>query len=114
MHIPIDKAAFQQFIEETCIFEKTRERMFVCLRQWYKDDSQQFMLEMQADLEVVLNTYHFQNAGVSISKSYNYVQPLDYISCTVSIIDNYESICAKYTAYFDYDLNCFDDKLTCC
>ncbi len=43
MNFPVDKNAFHDFIEESKIFELTRECLRQCLKNWYKDEPEQFM-----------------------------------------------------------------------
>lgn len=109
--VPVDSFAFQNFIEKSNLFEKTHTSMMNCLTYWYQDEPKNFINDMRADLRTVLDTYHFYNAGVSISKNYSYTPPLDYISCYIRITDDEDDYCAEYTTFFDYGLNIFDDKL---
>lgn len=111
MKIPIDTNKFADFIVENKLFDKTRENMTQYLKSWYEDDKEHFLEDMWADFDTVINTYTFENEGVSFSKSYSYEPPLDYISVWIRIYDNEGSYCAEYTAFYDNDLNCFDDKI---
>lgn len=110
MKIPIDAQQFQDFIMKNKLFEQTRENMIQYLKSWYKDDKEHFIDDMWADFNTVMNTYTFVNEGVSFSKSFSYEPPLDYISVRIIIYDNEDDYCMEYTAFYDYDLNCFDDK----
>ena len=43
MKVPIDKNDFSVFIEESEIFKLTKESLFLCLENWYKDEYENFM-----------------------------------------------------------------------
>ena len=111
MVVPINKNDYEEFVSESKIFKKTSDLMIKCLSNWYKEDKESFIKDMWNDLDTVINTYKFEEDGVSISKSYSYEPPLDYISCWIRIYDSEGSYCIEYTAFFDYDLNCIDDKI---
>ncbi|MBE6072621.1 MAG: hypothetical protein E7208_11820 [Clostridium butyricum] len=111
MVVPINKKDYEVFISESKIFKKTYDLMVKCLRSWYDDDKEKFINDMWTDFDTVMNTYRFENEGVSISKSYSYDPPLDYISCWIRIYDAEDTYCIEYTAFFDYELNCIDDKI---
>ena len=38
MKVPIDKNDFSVFIAESDIFKLTKESLFLCLDNWYKDE----------------------------------------------------------------------------
>lgn len=109
--IPVDPAAFSEFIEAARLFECTRKLLRMCLTNWYKEDIQGFVGDMRAGLERVLGEYKFVNEGVSVSKSFSYDPPLDYISVWVRIYDEEGCYVAEYTAFYDCDLKCFDERL---
>lgn len=111
MNVPINTNEFQLFVTENNLFETTRTLMTNYLKVWYEEDKDKFIEQMRADFETVIASYRFKNQGVSISKNYSYEPPQDYISCWILIFDNEEDYCAEYTAFFDYALYCFDDKL---
>ncbi len=49
--VPMDQVQFQEFIDASCIFEKTRVHMYEYLKNWYEDDAKHFIEEMRADLD---------------------------------------------------------------
>lgn len=53
-----------------------------------------------------------ENEGASCSKSFSYDPPLDYFSVWIRISDEDDRYLCKYTAFYDLELNCFDDKIT--
>jgi hypothetical protein len=112
MNIPMDVNAFENFVAENQLFIKTKKKMIQCLKNWYKKDKDQFLEDLWTDIDTVLSTYTFEKDGVSFSKSYSYEPPLEYISVWIKIFDNEGSYCAKYTAFYDLNLNCFDDKIS--
>ncbi len=112
MKIPINTNQFEDFIVKNKLFGKTRESMVQYLKNWYEDDKEHFLEDMWENFDTVMNTYNFENDGVSFSKSYSYESPLDYISVWIKIYDNEGDYCVKYTAFYDYDLNCFDDTMS--
>lgn len=109
---PMDKDTFSKFIEESKIFVLTRESLYECLENWYKDESEQFIEELGADINTVMKTYHFENTMVSFNKNFKFEPPLDTISGKITICDENRDYCMTYQAIFDYDLNIIDD-MTC-
>lgn len=109
--IPVDPAAFSEFIEAAGLFECTQKLLRTFLTNWYREDIQGFVGDMRAGLDHVLGEYKFINEGVSLSKSFFYDPPLDYISVWVRIHDEDGCYVAEYTAFYDRDLKCFDEKL---
>lgn len=110
-NIPVDPEAFSRFIETAKLFERTRKLMRICLKNWYGEDIRGFIGDMRAGLDRVFGEYKFVNEGVSLSKSFSYDPPLDYISVWVRIYDEEDCYVAEYTAFYDRDLTCFDEKL---
>lgn len=66
---------------------------------------------MNADLETVLTAYKFETEGYSMSQSYSYDPPIDYISVWIRIYDEKNSYICEYTAFYDMELKVFDDKI---
>ncbi|MGL5438786.1 MAG: hypothetical protein ACRDA4_00160 [Filifactoraceae bacterium] len=66
---------------------------------------------MHNKIEVVINNYIFKDEGISISRSYSHEPPMDYISVWIRIFDEEDSYICEYTAFYDYELNFFDDKV---
>ncbi len=98
-------------IQPDILFNKTKENLIISLNNFYKTDQQQFNEMFHADINQVLNTYFFENEGVSWSRSFSYDPPLDYISVWIRIYDNENDYTAEYTAFYDLELNYFDDRL---
>lgn len=109
---PMDKDTFSKFIEESNIFVLTRESLYECLENWYKDEPEQFIEELGADINTVMKTYRFENTMVSFNKNFKFEPPLDTISGKITICDENGDYCMTYQAIFDYDLNIIDD-MTC-
>lgn len=107
--VPIDKNAFEIFITQSGIFEKTKAYMWEYLQNWYEESASDFIECMRADFETVRETYHFYNGCVAIAKDLE--RELDYINCWIYIRDEEDDICCDYRAMYDYDLVCFDDTL---
>jgi hypothetical protein len=68
MNIPIDVNAFENFVAENHLFVKTEKNMVKCLKNWYKNDKEQFLEDLWTDIDTVLSTYTFEKDGVSFSK----------------------------------------------
>ena len=85
--------------------------MLTCLRNWYNDDREGFLDSMRADLDTVLQTYHFENVIVALNKNFIYDPPMDTISCTIAISDEEDCPCLDYRAIFDFDMNMIDDVI---
>lgn len=107
--VPMNPNEFQKFIDESNIFEKTKEYMWQYLKNWYEESPEDFVDCMRADLKTVSETYHFYNCCVSVAK--DLWRELDYINCWISIRDEEDSLCCDYKAMYDYNLVCFDDTL---
>lgn len=107
--MPIDNEKFQKFIEESNIFDMTRENMKVYLTNWYTESPVDFMECMRASLETVLERYHFYNNNVSFCKDLE--RELDYINCWIRITDEEDSLCCDYRTMYDYQLQAFDDTI---
>lgn len=112
MNILINNQLFQSFIDENKLFEKTFELMLSYLKTWQEDNAKQFIEELWVDFDTVVKTYHFEHHKISISKNYLYDPPLDYISCHIRIYNVEDIYCGEYMAYFDCNLDCFDDNFT--
>ena len=109
--IPIDSEQFLVFIEQSNIFDRTREFMKGYLTNWYNDHADTFIEDMRANLTMVLEHYHFYNTFVSITKNFNFDPPIDTISCTIRITDEKDICCSQYTAFYDKQLNVIDDVM---
>lgn len=108
--IPVDSKQFSEFIEESKIFDITRQLMRTYLTSWYEEDAETFVAEMEADLPTVLSEYRFRNTFVSITKNFNFDPPMDTVSCTIHITDE-GGYRTSYRAVFDDCLNMIDDFL---
>ncbi len=109
--VPIDRDKYSRFIEESRIFDKAKVLLIECLSNWYSESSDAFVEDMRADFNSVINSYHFHNETVAISKHFDYDPVLDYISCTIRITDEEDDWCIRYKVIFDYDLNAIDDSI---
>lgn len=109
--VPVDAGEFSAFIEQSGIFGRTRRLMEGYLASWYRDAPEQFIEEMRAGLDEVLEQYHFYDTFVSITKNFNFEPPMDTVSCTIRIKDAEDVVCASYTAVFDCKLEVLDDYL---
>ncbi len=107
----MDSQIFSSFIKDNHLFDKTKENLMLCLNHFYKTEQERFHEMFQADLDQVINTYVFENEGVSFSKSFSYDPPLDYISVWIRIYDREKDYLAEYTAFYDLELNQIDDRL---
>ena len=103
---------FDAYLETYKIFEKTMQFMIKCLENWYRDDPEQFQGDMRADHQTVVATYQFQRKIAAVEQNYMYEPPLHCISISMDIYDSEGDYVAIYTAFFDFDGNCFDDQLT--
>ncbi len=111
MIVPINSDDFTRFIEESNIFEFTQTAMNECLKNWYTEDPKQFVEDMRANLNSVMNQYHFINSQVSFIKDFAYEPALDEIMCIIEINDSDDDYCMSYRAYFDYAMNIIDDAV---
>lgn len=111
MNIPMDFETLNDFIRESNLFDSTRDSLKLYLENWWNDNKAVFLEDMGADLETVLKKYRFENEGLSFSRSYFYDPPLDYISVWIHIFDEEDSYISEYTAFYDLDLEIFDDKI---
>lgn len=111
IEIPVDSEQFSNFIDNSKIFDKTREFMKEYLTNWYNDDEEEFKENMHADLTTVLDRYRFHNEFVSITKNFNFSPPMDTVSCAIYITDEDDSYCARYRTIFDDQLNEIDDTI---
>lgn len=112
MKIMVGSKQFIDFIFNNKLFDLTQEHLIKMLENWWNDDNEAFQESMCNDLETVLKEYTFANEGVSLSKSFAYDPPLDYISVWIEIFDEENSYICEYTAFYDYQLRCFDDKIS--
>lgn len=112
MEAPINPKQFDEFIAQNHLFEKTLCFMKEYLKNWFEEDREQFFEEFNGDFDHAMRTYTFENGGVSFSKNFSYDDPpLDYLSVWIRITDREGFYLCTYTAFYDYDLNCFDDKI---
>lgn len=112
MNLPIDSKEFSNFIFQNNLFEKTLSLMNKFLENWFIEDKERFIEEFNGDFTYVINTYTFEHGGVSFTKNFESDDPpLDYISVWIGIVDQDGSYLCTYTAFYDYNLNCIDDKV---
>lgn len=112
MNLPVNKEAFQDFIIQSDLFGLTRGLLNECLKNWYHNNPREFIQDMGANLDTVINKYHFCDEEVSITKNFNFKPALDCITCTIRITDEADDCCMSYKAVFDYELNVIDDILS--
>lgn len=112
MRLLMDEYAFSKFIEDSNIFQSTRDAMECRLKNWYDDEREQFVHDMRADLKTVMETYHFYNRMVSFNKNFEFDPPLDTITCIITINDDEDDYRMSYRAIFDYDMNIIDDVIS--
>lgn len=112
MKIPINSSEFEKFVEESRIFEKTHMLMGEYLKKWYEENPETFREDLWADLDTVLRFYGFEYESVAFNKSFSYDPPMDYFSCRIRIYDQEPLYCIEYTAFFDMNLNCINEKIT--
>ena len=112
MDFPINRNAFDQFICNSNIFELTQVAMLQCLKNWYNDEREQFLDDMRADFDTVMERYHFYDSMVSFNKSFEFNPPLDTTTCIITINDDEDDYCMCYRAIFDYDINMIDDMIS--
>ncbi len=73
---------------------------------------EQFQGDMRADHQTVVDTYQFHRKFAVIKQNYMFEPLQRYISASMDILDGEGDHVAIYTAFFDFDGNCFDDQLT--
>lgn len=100
-----------RLVEERQLFDRAKESLVNYLESCSVEDPARFAEDMRADLETVLQTYHFRHKMVSLHKNYYYDPPEDYLSVTIDIDDNGGDWCCTYRVFFDFDLNVIDDML---
>ena len=66
---------------------------------------------MRADHQTVVDTHRFNRKFSSIKQNYMFEPVQSYISASMDILDGEGDHVATYTAFFDFDGNCFDDQL---
>lgn len=103
---------FDVYLKEYKIFEKTMQFMMECLENWHRDDPEQFQRDMRADHQTVVATYRFNRKFAAIKQNCMFEPLQRYISASMDILDRERNYVAIYTAFFDFDGNCFDDQLT--
>lgn len=102
---------FDVYLEKYKIFEKTRQSMMNCLKNWYEDEPEDFQSFMHADYRTVAETYQFKRKIAAFEKNYMYDSPLHCISFSMDINDDEGDYVAVYTAFFDLNGKCMDDQL---
>ncbi len=111
MKIPVDSQRFTAFIEEHHLFDKTKDHLITFLKNFYMQKPEEFEEMLYADADKVIHSYDFVNEGVSLSKSFFYDPPMDYISVWIRIYDNENDYLAEYTAFYDAELKFIEDRL---
>lgn len=107
--LPINWDKVNIFVDSTDLFNKAARSMENYLHSYFQDDEANFCEGFRADLDSVLNTYRFENAGISFSR--DFWRELDYISVWIRIYDAEDSYVGEYNLFFDEQLNVIDDTL---
>lgn len=102
---------FDTYLEKHQVFEKTTQLMMKCLENWYRDDPEQFQSDMRADWQTVVDTHQFHRKFAAIKQNYMFEPVQRYLTASMDILDGEGDHVATYTAFFDFDGNCFDDQL---
>lgn len=103
---------FDAYLQKHEIFGKTTRLMMECLEKWYADEPEQFQRDMRENLRTVVETYQFKRKIAAIEQNYMYDPPLTCLSVSMDMFDGEDCYAATYTAFFDFDGDCFDDQLT--
>jgi len=111
MDLPINFQKIAPFMGESDLFHRTQKLLQGCLEYLSITDPIQFDEMFHTDFNTVMNEYKFMNEGVSFSKNFLYEPPLEYISVWIKIYSTEDDYLAQYTAFFDEELNCFDEEL---
>lgn len=111
MKLPINYLQVNEFERQNNLFNLTKEYLIKWLETSYHDSPKEFEEQYYSDINTVLNNYKFENEGISFSRSYSYEPPLDYISVSIRIYDQEDDYVAEYRAFYDLDLQIFDDRM---
>lgn len=101
----------ESYIKEKKLFDIAHQALKEYLCNWWEDDKNSFLEDMGADLNTVIEKYKFENKCFSINANYLYDPTMYYYSATIRILDEEDNYVAEYTAFFDIELNIFDDYL---
>lgn len=107
--LPIYWDKINSFMDSNDLFNRAARSMRNYLRNYFQDDEVNFCEDYGSDLNSVLNTYRFENAGISFSRDFG--RELDYISVWIRIYDAEDSYIGEYNLFFDEQLNVIDDTL---
>lgn len=103
-----------KYIDEKWLFEETIASCTFALKNWVKDNPEDFIKTFNTDFDTVLNNYKFKQAVFSIKKSYYYDPSLYYITNTIRIYDEQGNSVVDYVLFFDDKLEIFDDTFKEC
>lgn len=109
MMLPINWDKINTFVDSNDLFNRAACSMKNYLRTYFQDDEANFLEDFRADWDTVLNTYRFENAGISFSR--DFLRELDYVSVWIRIYDTEDDYVGEYTLFFDEQLNVIDDTL---
>ena len=109
MNLPINFSHLDRYIAQHKIFENVGSIMKRCIETWFRDDPKGFLEEWGVDAAHFQDVYSIRDGGISFAR--DFFRELDYISAWVEIWDQNGSFRADYTAFFDEDLNCIDDRI---
>lgn len=103
------KNELDRIIEENDIFKMTRGFMTECLKNWFEEDPEAFIEDMEADFETVMSSYHFYDEKVSFDKNFNFDPPINTVTCIIEIRDQNDERRMSYRGIYDCDMNMIDD-----
>ena len=109
--MPIIWDEINSFLDSNALFDSAIRSMRSYVRNDHQEDERQFLDDFRADLDGVLNTYHFENAGISFSR--DFCRELNYISVWIRIEDPDGDYVGTYTLFLDEQLNTIDDQIKC-
>ncbi len=108
---PVDPDTFSDFIAHSNLFTNTKKSLILYLENWFADNPTEFIENMSAELDTVLNQYHFHKQRISLDKNYNYDPPLDTITCVIRVTDEVDDIVVSYRTVFDRNIKIIDDTV---
>ena len=111
MTIPINSKDVDDFVKDNKLFQRTQKYMIGYLENYWADNKVSFIEDLKVNLETILQHYKFVDKRIAFSKCYEYEPPLDYISVSISMYDEEERYVCEYTAFYDWELECFDDTM---
>lgn len=102
---------FDQLIDTNNLVDSTQEQLFECLANMWDDNFELFIQELGENLTTVLRAFAFPLEGIAVNRKFYKGDSLDFITVTFQIIDLNAATLGTYTAYYNFDMECFDDYL---